>query len=98
MERNCEGRPELKIRISIRNEIRREVKDGSKTFFWVKNWCVERSFQHRFPLLFALMTNKSWKVSDRLLMYSGEIYGQWGWTEAPYYQAELNELKEWFVA
>ncbi|XP_076937070.1 uncharacterized protein LOC143604495 [Bidens hawaiensis] len=78
--------------IELDTVMRCEVKSGTNALFWIDRWCGDMAFHARFPLLFELEANKWCKVSDRLLMYEGEICGQWGWVRAPNGQRSLKEI------
>ncbi|XP_076931546.1 uncharacterized protein LOC143596729 [Bidens hawaiensis] len=87
----------VELGINLHKTIRWEVKDEKKILFWLENWCGGTAFFERFPLLFGLEMQKLCKVADRLIMFDGEICGQWSWSRGPQLLAEINELRDLLV-
>jgi hypothetical protein len=47
-----------KIKALFKLGARHEVRDGSRTFFWLDWWCGEGPLKDRFPALFAICDNQ----------------------------------------
>ncbi|XP_076916423.1 uncharacterized protein LOC143576135 [Bidens hawaiensis] len=84
--------------VDLSTALKMEERGGNNTLFLLERWGGEETFYARFPSLFQLEVNKWCKVPDRLLMYSGELCGKWGWARSPYGSVEINELRELLAA
>ncbi|XP_076894468.1 uncharacterized protein LOC143546762 [Bidens hawaiensis] len=79
--------------LSMRSDLRSVVGNGVTLLFWSDIWVGEEAFQVRFPGLYLLENNKTCQVSDRLVMYDGEICGVWDWIVNPISADEIEELR-----
>lgn len=55
-----------KTGISFQDILRKQVKDGGDTLFWMDAWCDKEPLRKRFPELFQMESRKSCTVKERI--------------------------------
>lgn len=53
--------------INFKDVVKKNVRSGNNTFFWLDNWTGKGIFKDKFPELYHLEKKKKCKVSDRIV-------------------------------
>ncbi|CAI9267946.1 unnamed protein product [Lactuca saligna] len=68
-----------KVGISFQDILKKKVKNGNDTLFWMDEWCDGEPLKDQFPDLYQLERRKTCRISQRVL---AEGYN-WEWRSVP---------------
>ncbi|XP_035836174.1 uncharacterized protein LOC110935680 [Helianthus annuus] len=88
--RDCLSR----VGINLSESIWSRVGCGSKTAFWLDFWIGDSPLYIGFPLLFALESDRSCRVSDRVSWGIDVLNVSWAWSRSILSDSEQQELSD----
>lgn len=64
-----------RVGINFQDILKKHVKNGNDTIFWIDGWCEGEPVKNRFPKLYLLERRKTCRVNQRI-----QVAGQtWDW-------------------
>ncbi|KAJ0511624.1 putative RNA-directed DNA polymerase [Helianthus annuus] len=82
------------VGINLSESIWSRVSGGSKTAFWLDFWIGDNPLYIGFPLLFALESDRSCRVSDRVSWGLDVLNVSWAWSRSILSDSEQQELSD----
>ena len=78
-----------KVGINFHDILKKQVRNGNDTLFWLDSWCDSESLKDKFPELYQLERHKTCRVSQRV-QAEGHT---WEWRSTPASAEQIHSLR-----